>query len=499
MTKNKVIFIGLDGADKDLIFEWANTGLLPTFQSLLQKGTFGITQDPPGINGSHWPSFLSGISPTSHGRYWTQQLQPSTYEIKPSSFKKEPFWNTLSQAGRKIALIDAPEAPFAEGINGIQIIESLNRNLQGLTFRTYPPSLATEITSKLGNSCIGSPRFTGRDLGNIKSFCDDLKTSVDNKLELISHFLKEDQWDLLLTSFRESHWIGHQCWHLHDPNHPEYDAKIVKAIGDPIKDIYIEIDTAIGKLLEQVSPETIVLILASTGMGPNYSGVHLLDEILLRLENPQRPAQQQEIKQTLNFLKQFKFLRQIKKSLLKSTPNPQGKSKQAFDKSHRQCFQVPSSEAYGGIRLNLVGREPQGRIQPGQEYESFCQAIIQDLLDIVNDNTGEPVIRQVFRSKDLYHGEQPNGHPDLLVEWNRNAPITAVYSPKIGKVEKIYWDSRTGDHKSGGLFIALGDSLKPMLVEDITSIIDFAPTIASLLQVELPDTDGKVIAAICAS
>jgi predicted AlkP superfamily phosphohydrolase/phosphomutase len=223
MTKNKVIFIGLDGADKDLIFEWANTGLLPTFQSLLQKGAFGITQDPPGINGCHWPSFLSGLSPTSHGRYWTQQLQPGTYEIKPRDFQDKPFWNTLSQAGRKIALIDAPEAPFAEEINGIQIIEPFNRDPQGLTFRTYPPSLATEITTKLGNSCIGSPRFTGRDLANIKSFCEDLKTSVDNKLELISHFLKEDQWDLLFTSFRESHWIGHQCWHLHDPNHPEYD------------------------------------------------------------------------------------------------------------------------------------------------------------------------------------------------------------------------------------------------------------------------------------
>jgi predicted AlkP superfamily phosphohydrolase/phosphomutase len=229
-------------------------------------------------------------------------------------------------------------------------------------------------------------------------------------------------------------------------------------------------------------------------MGPNYSGVHLLDEILRRLENPQRAIQPQEVNKTLNFLKQFKWLRQIKKSLLKSTPNPQGKSKQASDKSHRQCFQVPSSEAYGGIRLNLIGREPQGRIQPGQEYEAFCQGMIQDLSDIVNANTGEPVIRQIFRSKDLYQGEQPNGHPDLLVEWNRNAPITAVYSPKIGKVEKVYWDSRTGDHKAGGLFIALGESIKPMQVEQPTSILDFAPTLASLLQVELPNADGKAIA-----
>lgn len=497
MTQTKILFIGLDGADKDLLLEWANSGLLPTFQSLLQKGAFGITQDPPGINGCHWPTFFSGVSPSQHGRYWSQQIQPGSYEIKPVKFQWEPFWKVLSTAGCRVALIDAPETTLSEVHNGIQVVEKRSAKPGDLAFKTYPSSLAAEIETKLGKHPVGSRRSCGRDLTDIKNFRQNLIASIEKKTELISYFLNQGGWDLFFTSFRESHWVGHQCWHLHDSTHPEHNKEILNSIGNPIKDIYIAIDAAIGKILQQVSPETSVFIFASTGMGPNYTGIHLLDEILLRLEQPHTTFKGQEVNSTLNALKKFKFLRQIKKQILKPIGYRLGKGKQPIaDKSNRKCFQVPSSEAYGGIRINLVGREPQGQIQPGQEYEAFCEALSQDLSELVNFNTGEPLIKNIFRSTELYKGQSPNGNPDLLVEWNRNAPISSVHSLKVGKIDKVYWDSRTGDHKSGGVFWVLGPTIKPMQVEQSTSLLDFCPTIASLLEIYIPSVDGKLISGV---
>ena len=43
------------------------------------------------------------------------------------------------------------------------------------------------------------------------------------------------------------------------------------------------------------------------------------------------------------------------------------------------CFDIPNGEVYGGIRVNLVGREPQGKIKPGVEYDAFCDALTRDL------------------------------------------------------------------------------------------------------------------------
>ena len=496
MTPAKILFIGLDGADRDLILQWVDEGLLPTFQSLLQKGAWGITQDPPGINGCHWPTFLSGVSPAQHGRYWAQQIQPGTYEIRSFNFQEEPFWNVLSRAGCKLALIDAPEAPLAEELNGIQIVEQPSYKQGTSSFQTYPLSLAAELEIQFGKNPIGSLWTVGRGVTELQDFRQNLLTSIEKKTELSSHFLKQDEWDLCLTSFREAHWVGHQCWHLYDSNHPEYDQKIVDAIGNPMKDIYIAIDAAIGNLLQQVSPETVVIIFASTGMGPNYTGAHLLDEILLRLEKPQTATMRQGVGSTLNSLKRYRFLRQLKKRLWKPIQKLRGTGtgKQPISAlSNRKCFQVPSSEAFGGIRINLVGREPQGKIQPGQEYEEFCEALCQDLSELVNHHTGEPLIRNIFRSAEIYQGERPMGHPDILVEWNRNAPIASVYSPKVGKIDKVYWDSRTGDHKPGGVFFVLGSSIEPKPFDQPTSIIDFAPTIASLLEVPLPQSDGQSI------
>ncbi|ACK73094.1 type I phosphodiesterase/nucleotide pyrophosphatase [Gloeothece citriformis PCC 7424] len=497
MSQTKILFIGLDGADKDLILEWANAGLLPTFQSLSQKGAFGITDDPPGINGCHWPTFYSGVSPSKHGRYWSQQIKPGSYEIKPLDFQWQPFWKVLSLAGCKVALLDAPETTLCEVDNGIQVVERRPASSEDLSFSTYPSSLATEIETKLGKRAVGSRRSCSRDLTDIKNFRQNLLESIEKKRELISHCLNQGEWDLVLTSFRESHWVGHQCWHLHDSNHPEYDADIAKAIGNPIKDIYIAIDAAIGKILQQLSPETTVFIFASTAMGPNYTGVHLLDDILLRLENPHREIKAQNAKNTVNALKKFKFIRQLKKQILNPIRNFIGIQKSngtdENNKNNRQCFQVPSSEAYGGIRINLVGREPEGKINPGQEYEEFCQKLCQDLLELVNVNTGEPLINKIFRSDELYQGEVDNGQPDLLVEWNRNAPIASVHSPKIGKIDKVYWDSRTGDHKIGGIFWMLGPSIKQMQIEESLSILDFAPTIASFLKISLDDGTGQSI------
>src|SRR6185436_19531560 len=51
-------------------------------------------------------------------------------------------------------------------------------------------------------------------------------------------------------------------------------------IGDPLRDVYIALDAAVGRLLEAAGPDTTAVVLCSHGMGPHYDGTHLLEEIL---------------------------------------------------------------------------------------------------------------------------------------------------------------------------------------------------------------------------
>ena len=118
------------------------------------------------------------------------------------------------------------------------------------------------------------------------------------------------------------------------------------------------------------------------------------------------------------------------------------------------------------------------------------------MIGFVNATSGEPLVNRVLRSADLYQGENAHLLPDLLIEWNRNAPISEVYSSKTGTIYGEYKKCRTGDHEAEGLFFASGPSIVPGQINEPISVMDLAPTIASLGGVELKGAEGKPITAV---
>ena len=114
---------------------------------------------------------------------------------------------------------------------------------------------------------------------------------VGTKAEMACHFLDRGGWDLFTVVFADAHCIGHQCWHLHDPGHPRHDPSFFRKFGDPMEAVYRALDKAIGRLLQVAGPEATVIFFAGSGMGPNCTGNHLLEEILGRLDGiPPSPA-----------------------------------------------------------------------------------------------------------------------------------------------------------------------------------------------------------------
>jgi Uncharacterized conserved protein len=157
---------------------------------------------------------------------------------------------------------------------------------------------------------------------------------------------------------------------------------------------------------------------------------------------------------------------------------------------------VPHNENSGAIRINLVGREPNGQVQPGVEYNALCEALTEDLLDLVNFDTGRRVVREVIRVSDSYHGDCLEQLPDLFAVWNREAPIASIGSPKVGKISASYPGHRTGDHTPNNLLIAQGPTVVLGPLTHLPAVEDVAPTLAALLGVPLPEVDGSLIPAL---
>lgn len=157
-----------------------------------------------------------------------------------------------------------------------------------------------------------------------------------------------------------------------------------------------------------------------------------------------------------------------------------------------KAFIIPG-EFSGAIRVNLKGREPNGLVEPGNEYDSLCD----QLSCLVNVDTGEYAVKEVVRLDRLFQSENIEQFPDVIVKWAGDMPIRELYSPRIGTVSGASHEIRSGAHRSKGFLIASGKNIGKGKTIDEGHIMDIAPTILYLMRQPVPrDLDGKVLADI---
>jgi len=157
--KTKLLVIGLDSADSDLIRQWADEGHLPVFKRLLDNAAHGRVVNPVGLEaGSCWPTFYYGVSPARHGQYdGTRYFDTQHYHdgrLAPNMLNPSPIWKVLSEAGKLVAVIDAPYRYTSEEINGIDVHDwgahGPTGNGSFADYKTNPPELAQEIEKRFG-------------------------------------------------------------------------------------------------------------------------------------------------------------------------------------------------------------------------------------------------------------------------------------------------------------------------------------------------------------
>jgi hypothetical protein len=87
------------------------------------------------------------------------------------------------------------------------------------------------------------------------------------------------------------------------------------------------------------------------------------------------------------------------------------------------------------VQINLRGREAQGIVEPGREYEVLCDRISEGLSSFRDADTGEPVVAQIARGDTLYPDARYDvGIPDLIIRWPESPALhhRAVVSERFG-------------------------------------------------------------------
>jgi predicted AlkP superfamily phosphohydrolase/phosphomutase len=497
-----VLFVGIDAADKDLIFDWAREGRLPNLRALLERAAWTSTSNPVGLYvGAVWPSFYTATSPARHARYCYSQIRPGSYDVvrfRPTDVQREPFWDALSRAGRRSAIVDVPKTFPSAGIDGIQLVDWGTHD-PDQRFCSEPAALAAEIEARHGQSMFKCDHAE-RSAEGLATLRDRLVARAGQRTELVLDLLGREAWDFFAVVFSEGHCAGHQLWHVRDPTHPRHDPALARALGgDPICDVYRAIDAGLGRILAQADAETPVFVLASHGMGPHYDATFLLPEILRRIRERSFSAARLGAGTALGRLWGRTPLpvrrllaplhRRVRQRVGQTFPTAGVEGSAAF-------WDVPNNDVYGGIRINLAGREPRGTVHRGAELDRLCARLADELHGLVNLETGRPLVRRVLRTAEIYTGEHLDALPDLMVEWDRESPIRRIHSPSLGTIEGEFQGRRTGDHRNEGLLLAAGPGIRPGRIDAEVSVMDVAPTLAAHCGVALPGVDGVPIPSL---
>ena len=493
----RLVVIALDAADSQLLRQWSSRGYLPTLSRLMESGITAPVATPPAVlEGAVWPTLTTGCLPGTHGMFSYYQLKPGTYKeelgLRADRMPVAPFWVSLSEAGKRLAIIDAPFSIPHQGLNGIQIVNWGAHDRWSWDSSSWPDHLLHDVTNRFGLHPVPLCDARGRTPTDYEDLKIRLLDGVRKKSALLRYCLSLEPWDFLFGVFSESHCVGHQCWHLLDSTHPRHDPIAHAALTGTILEVYRAIDRAIGELVNDLPSNVHVIVMSSHGMGPYYTGSHLLKEILDRLavNDGVKASGGPDLKQEMWDLR--RFLPDKARRLLKAwCPRALGTLWSCFhplsdERRQMRAFKFPSNDMTSAIRINLKGRDPDGCVEPGRDYEALCAELTDALLALQNPDTGQSAVQWVRRSAELFQGPRLHELPDVFIEWEHSVPINALCSPKTGTVTGVYRSERTGNHRAGGLLIGSGPEFGAGSLDAVIRTVDIAPTILDFFGVAAP-------------
>lgn len=500
----KVLVIGLDSFDPGLAEAWMAEGRLPNLASLMSVSVTGRTRNPRNLDAATvWPSFCYGADPSVHGIFDGARSLSTVAERRGVQPNVRPLWSLLEEAGKRTIVVEVPVVPESPEPRGIRVASWFSHHPQQgrtrLHLTTHPAALRERIVRDFGEDPLGGRTCDYHQpstAAELAWFRDGLVKRVRAKQALCAELMRDEPWDFFLVNFEDCHCAGHFCWHLQERAGRDYDADLAARVGNPMLDVYRAIDDAVGTLVAG-SGGADVLVYLSHGMGRAHSAHRLLDRILARLNG--------ELDETRNTLltqarRCWRLLPTRVRHALQPIHLPARNVLQAErdllpGAAGRKCHEVYCDDRSSGVRIGLSGRDAGGKVRP-EDYEAYCDWLIAELLLVVKEETGEPLVREIIRTRDEFRGPFVGVMPDLLVSWNRDSPIMTVSSPSIGRLRHPHPTNRVADHSPGGMFMLSGAGFAPRRLNEDVPVIDLAPSVAALMGVTSALFQGQALARL---
>lgn len=321
---------------------------------------------------------------------------------------------------------------------------------------SHPPEIAASIRSEEG---LPSPRdgFYPYLLGWIddETLAEVVEFQHIWTADAVSQLLEGD-WDIFMMHAHCPDWMYHTFSREIDPaTNPDRPDRELHARLE-LK-LYQSLDRMIGRILEHADENTLVFVVSDHGA--KASGQRFRASEVLLKEGLTVSAEPAEGSDPIS---------------ADRAPIDWGRTR-AY--AQRACY----------IYVNTKGRDPQGIVEPGEEYEEVRDKVIGSLYDYTDPETGRKPVTIALRREDARI---------LGLYGDRVGDIVYALDPKFGGEHGNFLPTaEEGMGSMRGLLIMAGPGIRRgQTLERTVWLTDIAPTISHLADVPIPrDAEGGVI------
>jgi predicted AlkP superfamily phosphohydrolase/phosphomutase len=288
----KILILGIDGMEWDIMGPLVEEGRLPTFARVLSEGAWGELRsldvlESPVI----WTSIATGKVPEKHGIMGFAKARRGGEPVPITSNVRrvKAIWNILGDRGWSVGVIGWLSTWPAERVNGYLVTDYFNYgwspgsegDSEGITF---PPGLADEIAdlrvmdkdvpdeqaAKLTHGVVPTEGALRRRFDALKGVLASDETTL-----AVAQYLEERMpVDFHAVYLKGIDGVSHLYWvDMLPESGPPVSKEEASVFDDVIVTYYEEMDGVLARFLETADDNTTVVLTSDHGhSGPKKAG-----------------------------------------------------------------------------------------------------------------------------------------------------------------------------------------------------------------------------------
>ncbi len=537
--KSRVVAVGLDSTDQDLLESLFSIGHLPRIEQLFRQSSRCRLETKVNYHSGvanyastegNWVMFQTGVRPETSGYWETVTYDSQTYRTTNDFYydgydyeKFKPFY-ALGKNYR-VTTFDIPVSAVVPGVHGNQLV-GWGGHFPYVVRGSSPANLMEQTNRRFGKNPV---IYKDHGVFWSKKYAGWLeksaKEAIQQRKNICLDFLKQPDLDLFVTVLGETHSVLHDLWADAHPTSPVHRAR--DGFQNSLKNFFQDVDQTVGAIDDALRPEDYLILFSVHGMKDNSTDLaclFFLSEMLYRLNFPGKfgiaPGRVSApvppvIDSGLHWYwfgeiwrRKASYFPGMQKWLQKLPAwdrwvrpgadlrfpffiNPKGAEngwmpsvwyRRTWPRS--RSFALPAF-ADGHVRINVKGREKHGLVEP-RDYHAECDRVTEYLKQWTDPRTNQPVVVDVFQTRDDALDPDPTlPHGDLIVVWT-DQPFDVVDHPTAQRIGPVPY-FRTGGHRPGGFAAIKGPGIPENTLLSDNAVYDLAPTILDLLDAPIPN------------